>query len=149
MDVTDVTVTTETRLSTVADLNDTTFWSLYNDANSTSSSDEIFVPCYNTNYVLDEKTARKVVRLLSLTDIPTLDLFGVVTNVINCVVFVRHGLRDRINPCLFSLALSDVCFLLLIFFLQKFVGFLGLMDSDLSDYWIHRHMNTVLAPTLA
>ncbi|XP_025099121.1 uncharacterized protein LOC112566909 [Pomacea canaliculata] len=40
-----------------------------------------------------------------------LSLCGLVTNVINVLVFHRQGLRDRMNLCLFSLALSDLTFL--------------------------------------
>lgn len=41
-----------------------------------------------------------------------ISLFGIVGNVINCLVFYRHGLRDRMNLCLFSLALVDFFYLL-------------------------------------
>lgn len=43
--------------------------------------------------------------------IALLCLVGLVGNIINCVVFHRHGLRDRMNLCLFSLALSDLFFI--------------------------------------
>ncbi|XP_025097648.1 uncharacterized protein LOC112565963 [Pomacea canaliculata] len=36
---------------------------------------------------------------------------GVSTNIINCVVFTRQGLRDRMNLCLFVLALVDMTYL--------------------------------------
>ncbi|XP_025097949.1 uncharacterized protein LOC112566171 [Pomacea canaliculata] len=35
-------------------------------------------------------------------------LVGVPTNVLNCLLFWREGLRDRMNVCLFSLALAHV-----------------------------------------
>lgn len=35
-------------------------------------------------------------------------LVGVLTNLLNCLVFLRQGLRDRMNLCLFSLAAVDV-----------------------------------------
>lgn len=35
-------------------------------------------------------------------------LIGIPTNIINCIVFWRQGLRDRMTLCLFSLALMDV-----------------------------------------
>ncbi|XP_025099130.1 uncharacterized protein LOC112566916 [Pomacea canaliculata] len=41
-----------------------------------------------------------------------ISLFGVISNVINCLVFYHQGLRDRMNLCLFSLALSDFWFVL-------------------------------------
>ncbi|XP_025099131.1 uncharacterized protein LOC112566917 [Pomacea canaliculata] len=39
-------------------------------------------------------------------------LFGVLSNVVNCLVFYHQGLRDRMNLCLFCLALADFCFLM-------------------------------------
>ncbi|XP_025099128.1 uncharacterized protein LOC112566915 [Pomacea canaliculata] len=41
-----------------------------------------------------------------------ISLFGVLGNAINCFVFYRQGLRDRMNLCLFALALADFCFVL-------------------------------------
>ena len=88
---------------------------LYNDVvlNTTNDfvtdsppSQIVFLPCDNPENLVDEATVKQVERLLHMTLLPSLELFGVTTNVINCMVFVRQGLRDRINLCLFSLALA-------------------------------------------
>nr|KAG5705546.1 hypothetical protein BaRGS_009199 [Batillaria attramentaria] len=42
--------------------------------------------------------------------LPVLVLCGVTMNVLNMAVFFRQGLRDRVNLCLFSLAVSDTGF---------------------------------------
>ncbi|CAL1546903.1 unnamed protein product, partial [Lymnaea stagnalis] len=41
-----------------------------------------------------------------------INLFGTATNVINMVVFLRQGLADTVNVSLFGLAVSDLCCLL-------------------------------------
>ena len=124
---------------------------LYNDVvlNSTSDSPprKIFIPCDNEENLVDKATREEVEGLLLMTVLPSLELFGVTTNVINCMVFVRQGLRDRINLCLFSLALADTSFLLFMFS-AKFFTFLGLFDRDLEGYWRQKHTNTVLGPML-
>ena len=124
---------------------------LYNDVllNSTSHSPprKIFIPCDNAENLVDKATREEVEGLLLMTVLPSLELFGVTTNVINCMVFVRQGLRDRINLCLFSLALADTSFLLFMFS-AKFFPFLGLFDRDLGGYWRQRHASTVLGPML-
>ena len=124
---------------------------LYNDVvlNSTSDSPprKIFIPCDNAENLVDKATREEVEGLLLMTVLPSLELFGVTTNVINCMVFVRQGLRDRINLCLFSLALADTSFLLFMFS-AKFFTFLGLFDRDLEGYWRQKHTNTVLGPMM-
>ena len=107
---------------------------LYNDVllNSTKDSPprKILIPCDNAENLVDKATREEVEGLLLMTVLPSLELFGVTANVINCMVFVRQGLRDRINLCLFSLALADISFLLFMFS-AKFFSFLGLFDKRL------------------
>ena len=49
--------------------------------------------------------------------LPALIFFGVPTNILNLVVFCKHGLHQRINLCLFSLSAVDLFFLTLLFFM--------------------------------
>ena len=98
-----------------------------NDFASDSSPRKIFIPCDNAENLVDKATREEVEGLLLMTVLPSLEFFGVTTNVINCMVFVRQGLRDRINLCLFSLALADTSFLLFMFS-GRFFPFLGLFD---------------------
>ncbi|XP_025099142.1 uncharacterized protein LOC112566928 [Pomacea canaliculata] len=44
-----------------------------------------------------------------------LAILGISTNVVNCLVFQRQGLGDRMNLCLFCLALADLGLLLFVF----------------------------------
>ena len=58
-----------------------------------------------------------IVKLVTSNLMSVVSLLGVVGNALNVAVFFRQGLRERINVCLFSLALADLvvsifCFLL-------------------------------------
>ncbi|XP_025097625.1 uncharacterized protein LOC112565937 [Pomacea canaliculata] len=46
---------------------------------------------------------------------PLILLVGVPSNVVNSIVFWRQGLRDRMNLCLFCLALTDLLYLVSVF----------------------------------
>ena len=128
---------------------------LYNDVVLNSTNDfasdspprKIFIPCDNPENLVDKATREEVEGLLLMTVLPSLELFGVTTNVINCMVFVRQDLRDRINLCLFSLALADTSFLLFMFS-AKFFTFLGLFDRELGEFWSQKYLSTVLGPML-
>ena len=126
---------------------------LYNDVVLNSTNDfasdspprKIFIPCDNAENLVDKATRDEVEGLLLMTVLPSLELFGVTTNVINCMVFVRQGLRDRINLCLFSLALADTSFLLFMFSAGLF-PFLGLFARELEEFWSEKYLSTVLGP---
>lgn len=107
------------------------------------TSTKTFLPCKNPDNPIDEKTAKLVERTLLTTVMTFLEIFGVSTNIINMAVFHRQGLRDRINLCLFSLALAD-CVFLLIIFAAKFHSFLGLFDANLEEFWSQKYLNTLL-----
>ncbi|KAK7495419.1 hypothetical protein BaRGS_00013358, partial [Batillaria attramentaria] len=62
--------------------------------------------------IMSEATLYTIQSVVNGGILPVLVLFGVICNVINMAVFVRQGLGDRINLCLFSLALSDSGFLM-------------------------------------
>ena len=63
---------------------------LYNDVllNSTNDSPpkKIFIPCDNAENLEDKATREDMEGLLLITVLPSLELFGVTTNVINCKV---------------------------------------------------------------
>ncbi|KAL8582859.1 hypothetical protein ACOMHN_042691 [Nucella lapillus] len=62
-------------------------------------------------------------------------------------VFARQGLSDRINLCLFSLALSDTGYLLFLMCAKSF-ALVSLVDPVAGNYWRFRHERYVLASTL-
>ena len=60
-----------------------------------------FLPWNNPNNIITYSTFRDVQFVFSCVLDPLLWVLGVSTNVINCVVFFRQGLKDRMNLCLF------------------------------------------------
>ena len=52
--------------------------------------------------------------------VPVVSLLGVVGNTLNVAVFFRQGLRERVNVCLFSLALADLAVCTLYFLLYGY-----------------------------
>ena len=63
---------------------------LYNDVLLNSNNDspprKIFIPCDNAENLVDKATREEVEGLLLMTVLPSLELFGVNTNVFNCKV---------------------------------------------------------------
>ena len=57
-----------------------------NDFASDSPPKEIFIPCNNPENLVDKATREEVEGLLLMTVLPSLELFGVTTNVFNCKV---------------------------------------------------------------
>lgn len=51
-------------------------------------------------------------------------LLGILTNIVNCIVFAHQGLQDRMNLCLFSLACVDCLYLISAFILVSVISFL-------------------------
>ena len=86
-------------------LNDTT--SLSNTTTSTALSNvtarlsPLFVPCHNPRNLLNPHVAETVDLIVYGGIFPALVTYGVISNVINMVVFAHQGLSDRIHLCLF------------------------------------------------
>lgn len=87
----------------------------YNDTSNVS----------NNNQVDDETFS--ITELVCFAGVTTLVcLIGIPTNVVNCLVFCREGLRDRMNLCLFCLSLVDALYLacdFIIFSVSSFIAF--------------------------
>lgn len=79
---------------------------------------------------------RRLVEFVCYAGLTTLVcLIGIPTNIINCVVFQRQGLSDRVNLCLFSLALSDCLYLLCAFTASSVNSLLRFYDESLGEEW--------------
>lgn len=65
---------------------------------------------------------------------PSVFFVGFPTNILNCVVFVRQGLRDRMNLCLFCLALVDM-FYVVLYSLSGSHCWVGFFRPDLENWW--------------
>lgn len=59
-------------------------------------------------------------------------LIGIPTNIINCLVFWHQGLTDRMNLCLFCLALVDCLYLVFDFTMYSLSSFILFYDKDLA-----------------
>ncbi|XP_076462771.1 uncharacterized protein LOC143295092 [Babylonia areolata] len=72
---------------------------------------EDFVPWDNPDSLVSAHTEDLVRRMRDTIVLPLLYLIGGPANVINMAVFYKQGLKERINVCLFSLALADLLYL--------------------------------------
>ena len=73
------------------------------------------IPWDSPNNLVSFQTEYLFDRIKSAVIIPALFLVGFPSNCINMAVFFKQGLKERINFCLFSLALVDVICLMEIF----------------------------------
>nr|KAG5713991.1 hypothetical protein BaRGS_020319 [Batillaria attramentaria] len=88
----------------------------------------------NADSIISYATVVLVERIATCGVSPVLFLVGVPTNVLNCIVFYRQGLRDRMNLLLFSLALVDMAFVAL-FLVTNSHCLLGFFRPDLEGWW--------------
>ena len=72
---------------------------------------ELFIPWNNPHNVISVKTLFSFEKVVACGVNLILFSIGVPTNLLNCLVFYRQGLRDRMNLCLFSLALVDLLYI--------------------------------------
>eukprot|EP00745_Piridium_sociabile_P044329 TRINITY_DN92691_c0_g2_i5.p1 TRINITY_DN92691_c0_g2~~TRINITY_DN92691_c0_g2_i5.p1 ORF type:complete len:104 (+),score=17.12 TRINITY_DN92691_c0_g2_i5:228-539(+) len=89
---------------TIDDEETTYYWN--NSTNTTNHSSSVhpappFLPCDNPRNVVSPFVAGMVDLVIFGGILPVLVTNGVITNVINMVVFARQGLSDRIHLCLF------------------------------------------------
>ncbi|KAK7479626.1 hypothetical protein BaRGS_00029175 [Batillaria attramentaria] len=81
-----------------------------------------FIPWNNPDNIVSAEAEQISDTIVSKVTLHILFLFICApTNIINMIVFVKHGLKERINFCIFSLALIDFLFL--------FQAFLLYLDS--------------------
>ncbi|KAL8566572.1 hypothetical protein ACOMHN_054794 [Nucella lapillus] len=122
--------------------------SIVTSNNSSFFLDPVFLPCDNPRNVVSPFVAEMVDLVVFCGILPVLVTSGVITNVINMVVFARQGLSDRIHLCLFSLAVSDTGFLLFLMS-GKSYALVSLLDPVAGSYWLQAHNGPVLGNYLA
>lgn len=84
--------------------------------------------------VQSSRYTREMVETVFYAGVGTLKcLLGVSTNGVNCLVFCRQGLQDRMNVCLFSLALVDFLYFMIIFLLFPLATFIRFCDIFLYE----------------
>ena len=101
----------------------------------TISSEDDYLPWDNPDNIISYETYLLMERGLFCYAIPTLFLVGVPTNLLNCVVFYRQGLRDRMNLCLFCLALVDMLFVALFFTMSSYCVVADYVDAEVAGWW--------------
>ncbi|KAK7493508.1 hypothetical protein BaRGS_00015219, partial [Batillaria attramentaria] len=74
-----------------------------------------FVPWDNPDNIISQQVEFWTSVVISVALIPLLFLLGVPGNCLSAIVFCKQGLADRINLCLFSLALADAAVITVLF----------------------------------
>ncbi|KAK7504026.1 hypothetical protein BaRGS_00004758 [Batillaria attramentaria] len=69
-----------------------------------------FVPWNNPDNIISKQVVHEFDRIVHAVCLPILFLVSVVTNPLNMAVAYKHGLRERINLCIFSLAFLDMAY---------------------------------------
>jgi len=75
----------------------------------------VTVPWNNPNNIITFEAQNLFERIKATVIAPILFLIGFPANCINMAVFYKQGLKERINMCLFSLALIDIITLTMVF----------------------------------
>ena len=95
---------------------------------------EPFIPWNNPHNVISIQTLLSFQKAIACGVSLILFIIGVPTNLLNCLVFYRQGLRDRMNLCLFSLALVDLLFITF-FYLGGSYCLVGQFQPELEEWW--------------
>ncbi|KAK7496468.1 hypothetical protein BaRGS_00012390 [Batillaria attramentaria] len=82
---------------------------------------ENFVPAskVDSRGLISPETADMMKNVLGAIVLPVLFTIGAPTNSLSMIIFYKHGLRHRINLCLFALSLVDVLYLTFDFILNS------------------------------
>ena len=94
------------------------------------ATDDVFLPWDNPDNVISYAAYMAIAMVSNCVLYPALFLVGVPGNGVSCVVFWRQGLKDRMNLCLFCLALVDAVYLLVLT-VQAASAFLAFADPEL------------------
>ena len=70
-----------------------------------------FIPWDNPDNLVSHEVEKAMDSAVAVVFLPLLFLLSVPTNVVNMLVFWRHGLKERINVCLFCLSLADLIYI--------------------------------------
>ena len=95
---------------------------------------EVFIPWDNPHNIISFETFLAFENVMTCGVSLILFLIGVPTNLLNCLVFYRQGLRDRMNLCLFSLALVDMLFIMF-FYLVCSYCIIGQLQPEVEEWW--------------
>ncbi|XP_025096849.1 uncharacterized protein LOC112565555 [Pomacea canaliculata] len=107
--------------------------------NSTDSKGEIIaVVIGQSEDIVSFETYEVFTTITQCAVKPVLFLVGIPSNVLNCVVFWRQGVRDPMNLCLFCLSLADLLHMTFLF-VQSVIGpFVEFQDKVLGKEIYHK-----------
>ena len=103
-----------------------------------------FIPWDNPDNLVSQEVEQAVDLVVAVFFLPTLQLLSVPTNVVNMLVFWRHGVRERINLCLFCLSLADLIYIIHAFLhnvdklYQPFIGETGV--GVVFQFFVDHHL---------
>nr|KAG5688559.1 hypothetical protein BaRGS_002774 [Batillaria attramentaria] len=99
-----------------------------NDTCTSVQEEPPFLPWDNPDNLMTLEQLEMTTIITNCVLSPILLLVGAPTNIISCLVFYKQGLRDRMNLCLFVLALVDTGYLVSVFVIGIH-SFIGLLDE--------------------
>ncbi|KAL8618733.1 hypothetical protein ACOMHN_015144 [Nucella lapillus] len=115
------------------------------DVEMTSVFDDVFLPWANPHNVISVHAFLSFEKVMNCYVSLGLFFVGASTNVLNCIVFVRQGVRDRMNLCLFCLALVDLLFVFFFYLISShcIVGYFypGVMQEW--NYFARKHFTGI------
>nr|KAG5688563.1 hypothetical protein BaRGS_002778 [Batillaria attramentaria] len=103
-----------------------------NDTYTTVQYERPFLPWDNPENLMTLEQLEMTTIITNCVLNPLVLLVGVPTNIISCLVFYKQGLRDRMNLCLFVLALVDTVYLVSVFVIGVH-SFIGLWAQDVGQ----------------
>ncbi|XP_076448626.1 uncharacterized protein LOC143285253 [Babylonia areolata] len=96
----------------------------------------------NPENLMDYETSHVMETVINVVFLTAVVIVGVIGNVVNMLVFAKQGLQDRINVCLFSLALAD-CGYVIALFIYRSYSLLAFLSTEVGAYWKIRSLNTI------
>ncbi|KAK7475780.1 hypothetical protein BaRGS_00033001 [Batillaria attramentaria] len=156
-------------MATYTTLPDFTYAAAFNATTNQSTSRDCvilldigFNPFDNPDNILSRQTSRTVDNIVHGIILPILFFTSTITNSLNMLVSYKHGLKERINVCIFVLALSDFIHILFVFllflgvntFVTTTVGRRGILSDFFRKYhllglfgirWFSEFLTTAIA----
>ncbi|KAL8568174.1 hypothetical protein ACOMHN_027697 [Nucella lapillus] len=101
---------------------------------ASASSDDVFFPWDNPYNIISLQTYQTFAKIMFCYVSLGLFWVGVPSNLINCVVFYRQGLQERMNLCLFCLALCDLLFVAFFYVISSYC-MVGYISPEVEQWW--------------
>lgn len=115
-------------------------------ATTEETNDESYRAWYDVNGMSNE-TRQLIETLCFAVATSIICLVGIPTNAINCLVFWRQGLQDRMNVCLFCLALVDLLYLMSEFAVFSVSSYIDALDKTLGEEYYLKSLAVWLGVT--